>query len=47
MRKRAVDGDLGVCRADAIGKAVILCHTPKKEYYKKFLNEPVPVESHL
>ncbi|EKX54104.1 hypothetical protein GUITHDRAFT_160810 [Guillardia theta CCMP2712] len=32
---------------DPVGKAVILCHTPKKEYYKKFLYEPVPVESHL
>jgi pre-mRNA-splicing helicase BRR2 len=40
-------GQAGRAGVDAIGKAVILCHTPKKEYYKKFLNEPVPVESHL
>ena len=40
-------GQAGRPGLDAIGKAVILCHTPKKEYYKKFLNEPVPVESHL
>lgn len=32
---------------DPIGKAVILCHTPKKEFYKKFLHEPVPVERYL
>ena len=45
----------GVCVCECVGwgwwhvyaQAVILCHTPKKEYYKKFLNEPVPVESHL
>jgi len=24
-----------------------MCHTPRKEYYKKFLFEPLPVESHL
>lgn len=24
-----------------------MCHTPRKEYYKKFLFEPFPVESHL
>ncbi|EGC38998.1 DEAD/DEAH box helicase [Dictyostelium purpureum] len=28
-------------------KCLLLCHTPKKEYYKMFLNEPIPVESHL
>jgi len=32
---------------DASGKAVVLCHGPKKEFYKKFLYEPLPVESHL
>ncbi len=26
---------------------VILCHAAKKEFYKKFLYEPLPVESHL
>jgi len=29
------------------GKCVILCHAPKKEYIKKLLYEPLPVESHL
>ena len=24
-----------------------MCHAPRKEYYKKFLFEPLPVESHL
>ena len=24
-----------------------MCHGPRKEYYKKFLFEPFPVESHL
>ena len=24
-----------------------MCHTPRKEYYKKFLFEPLPIESHL
>eukprot|EP01018_Ginkgo_biloba_P013775 Gb_27895 [translate_table: standard] len=32
---------------DNAGKCVILCHAPRKEYYKKFLYEPFPVESHL
>jgi len=32
---------------DDSGKCIILCHGPKKEFYKKFLNEPFPVESHL
>jgi pre-mRNA-splicing helicase BRR2 len=27
--------------------AVLLCQTSKKEFYKKFLFEPLPVESHL
>ncbi|KAJ8559466.1 hypothetical protein K7X08_003524 [Anisodus acutangulus] len=29
------------------GKCVILCHAPRKDYYKKFLYEAFPVESHL
>jgi len=29
------------------GKCVILCHAPKKEYLKKLLYNPLPVESHL
>jgi pre-mRNA-splicing helicase BRR2 len=32
---------------DTTGKCSILCHGPKKEFYKKFLYEPFPVESHL
>ncbi|KAI3923489.1 hypothetical protein MKW92_028346 [Papaver armeniacum] len=32
---------------DNSGKCMILCHAPKKEYYKKFLYEALPVESHL
>jgi len=32
---------------DASGKCVLLCHAPKKPFYRKFLYEPFPVESHL
>ena len=32
---------------DDSGKCAIFCHTPQKEFYKKFLFEPLPVESHL
>jgi pre-mRNA-splicing helicase BRR2 len=32
---------------DENGVCVILCHAPKKEYLKKLLNAPLPVESHL
>mmetsp|Transcript_3106 Transcript_3106/g.7162 ORF Transcript_3106/g.7162 Transcript_3106/m.7162 type:complete len:2217 (+) Transcript_3106:149-6799(+) len=32
---------------DDHGTCVLLCHAPRKEYYKKFLYEPFPVESHL
>jgi pre-mRNA-splicing helicase BRR2 len=32
---------------DASGRCMLLCHGPKKGYYKKFLFEPFPVESHL
>jgi len=32
---------------DESGVCVVLCHSPKKEYYKKFLYEPLPIESHL
>ena len=31
----------------ASGKCVILCHAPKKDYLKKLLYDPLPVESHL
>ncbi|XP_063432226.1 U5 small nuclear ribonucleoprotein 200 kDa helicase-like [Mytilus trossulus] len=32
---------------DQEGRAVILCQNTKKEFFKKFLYEPLPVESHL
>jgi len=32
---------------DDDGKAVILCQSSKKDFFKKFLYEPLPVESHL
>jgi len=32
---------------DSTGKCVILCHTPKKDYLKKLLYDPLPIESHL
>jgi pre-mRNA-splicing helicase BRR2 len=37
------------CRqsVDSNGKCVLLCHTPKKEYLKKLLFDPLPIESHL
>jgi pre-mRNA-splicing helicase BRR2 len=34
-------------RHDSEGKCLILCHSPKKEFLKKVLFEPLPVESHL
>lgn len=36
------------CRTtDETGKCVLMCQANKKEYYKKFLYEAIPVESHL
>jgi len=32
---------------DDQGKCVVLCHSPKKEYLKKLLHDPLPIESHL
>lgn len=32
---------------DEVGKCVLMCAAPRKEYYKKFLFEPLPIESHL
>ncbi|CAL8467727.1 g7265 [Coccomyxa elongata] len=32
---------------DQSGRCVLMCHAPRKEYYKKFLYEAFPVESHL
>lgn len=32
---------------DNSGTCVLLCHAPKKEYLKKLLYDPLPIESHL
>jgi pre-mRNA-splicing helicase BRR2 len=32
---------------DAVGKCMLLCFGPKKEYLKRLLYEPLPIESHL
>ena len=32
---------------DSSGRAVLLCHTPKREYLRKLMHEPLPIESHL
>ncbi|XP_068974071.1 U5 small nuclear ribonucleoprotein 200 kDa helicase [Bombus flavifrons] len=32
---------------DDDAKCVLLCQSSKKDFFKKFLNEPLPVESHL
>ncbi|KAK9487748.1 Sec63 Brl domain-containing protein [Lipomyces starkeyi] len=32
---------------DRLGRTVIMTPTTKREYYKKFLNEALPIESHL
>jgi pre-mRNA-splicing helicase BRR2 len=32
---------------DESGVAVVLCQTPKKDYLKRLLHDPLPVESHL
>ena len=34
-------------KIDASGVCVIFCYAPKKQYYLKFLHEPLPIESHL
>lgn len=36
-----------VCTLLQVGKCVLMCAAPRKEYYKKFLFEPLPIESHL
>lgn len=38
---------MGRHEPDSTGKCVILCHSPKKEYLKKLLYDPLPIESHL
>lgn len=40
-------GRAGRPQYDDEGKAVIMVHEPKKNFYKKFLYEPFPVESYL
>jgi pre-mRNA-splicing helicase BRR2 len=32
---------------DASARCLVLCHTPKREYLRKLLHEPLPIESHL
>lgn len=34
-------------KEDDDAKCVLLCQNSKKDFFKKFLNEPLPVESHL
>lgn len=33
--------------ADTEAKAIVMCQSGKKDFLKKFLNDPLPVESHL
>eukprot|EP01016_Furgasonia_blochmanni_P049228 TRINITY_DN744_c0_g1_i15.p1 TRINITY_DN744_c0_g1~~TRINITY_DN744_c0_g1_i15.p1 ORF type:complete len:788 (+),score=90.05 TRINITY_DN744_c0_g1_i15:1-2364(+) len=40
-------GRAGRPRLEEPGKCLVFCHTPKRDFYKKFLYEPFPVESHL
>ena len=40
-------GMAGRSGVDAKASCTLMCHTPRKEYYKKFLFEPLPIESHL
>jgi pre-mRNA-splicing helicase BRR2 len=40
-------GKAGRQGIDQSGRFVLLCHAPKKAFYKKFLYEPLPIESHL
>lgn len=40
--------ELNLERAACLARrCVLMCHAPRKEYYKKFLFEAFPVESHL
>ncbi|KAI8036698.1 hypothetical protein M5D96_010499 [Drosophila gunungcola] len=32
---------------DADAKCVLMCQSSKKDFFKKFINEPLPIESHL
>jgi pre-mRNA-splicing helicase BRR2 len=40
-------GSAGRQGLDHSAKCIVFCHAPKKEYYKKFIYDPLPVESHL
>ncbi len=40
-------GMAGRAGIDAKATCTLMCHMPRKEYYKKFLFEPLPIESHL
>jgi len=40
-------GRAGRMGEDEEGKCIVLCQSSKKEFFKKFLFEPLPVESHL
>ena len=33
--------------SDHVSKCIIMCHTPKKDFYAKFISEPLPIESDL
>ncbi|KAL6751574.1 RNA helicase, activating signal cointegrator 1 [Haematococcus lacustris] len=40
-------GRAGRPNVDDAGRVLLLCHAPRKDYYKRFLLEALPVESHL
>lgn len=40
-------GRAGRPGVDRSGRCCVFCHTPKKAFFKKFLYEPFPVESHM
>lgn len=40
-------GRAGRPQYDTVGIAVVMVHAPKKNFYKRFLYEPFPVESSL
>ena len=42
-----IQGRVGAVKRQDARRCVLMCHTPRKEYYKKFLYEAFPVESHL
>lgn len=40
-------GLAGVSAGDEGAKCIIFGHSRKKDFYKKFIHEPLPIESHL